>query len=187
MPFGRLAACVPLLSLLASCTTTIRPPVAVNDPARVLVLTHGISSSLVLPDERGGGVRFAYGDWRYYALGQTGLCETLAAVLWPTRAALGRQVIEPAMIERLSHEVAVAIVVDRKAVDGLRARLEAIFFQAIDSWVYNPGHRLEFVTHPQPYSLRNNSNRQVARWLRELGAEVSGVPLLPKWIEAPAR
>lgn len=181
MPFARVAACALLLPLVVSCTTTIRPPVAVADPVPVVVLTHGISSSLVLPDERGGAVRFAYGDWRYYALGQTGLCETLAAGLWPTRAALGRQVIDPAMMAGVSSDGAVSIVAHRTAVAELLARLEALFLQAIATRVYNPGPGLEFVTHPQPYSLRNNSNRQVARWLRELGAEVAGVPLLPRW------
>jgi hypothetical protein len=183
------------LTLLVSCATTIRPPAAVSDPSTVILLTHGISSSLVLADQKGRAVRFAYGDWRYYALNRTDLGTTLAAALWPTPSALGRQVVEPAaeqpdaLVAQLgiAYDEVFSIRVERAAVERLRQDLETLFLAAIDTRVYNPEPNLEFVRHPEPYTLFNNSNRKVAQWLRQLGCKVSGIPLLSKWRVKSAR
>jgi hypothetical protein len=177
------------LTLFASCTTTIRAPAPIADPSVVLLLSHGISSSLVLADEKGRAVRFAYGDWRYYALGRTGIRNAIAAIVCPTPSALGRQVIEGAaeQPEALIAQIGIGygemllIRAERQAVRRLRQQLESLFLAAIETRVYNPEPRLEFVRHPEPYSLFNNSNQKIAGWLRALGAEVSGVPLLPNW------
>jgi hypothetical protein len=179
----------PSLTLLISCATTIRPPAAVSDPSTVVLVTHGISTSLVLADQRGRAVRFAYGDWRYYALNRTGLGATLAAALWPTPSALGRQVIDPAaehpdaLVAQLgiAYDEAFPIRVERAAVERLRQDLEKLFLAAMETRVYNPEPNLEFVRHPEPYTLVNNSNRKVAQWLRQLGCRVSGIPLFSKW------
>jgi hypothetical protein len=182
-------AVIPLSLMGVSCATTVRPPADVADPSTVVVLSHGISSSLILADESGGAVRFAYGDWRYYALGRTGIRETLAAVLWPTTAALGRQVVEGAdrrpddLVAQfgIEYDGKLFVAVERHAVKALRQRLEALFLANIASRVYNPEANLEFVPHPEPYSLCRNSNQMVAQWLTELGATVEGLPILPKW------
>ena len=184
----------PLLILLfaamlsASCTTVIHPPAKPTDPAIVLLVTHGKSSSLIL---RGGedATRWAYGDWRYYALGRKESSDALAAILWPTRAALGRQTIEKApsephdLIRRLGIGIddIFPIEVSRQSVLRLETRLQQLFAENLDSLLYNPGPRLEFVEHPQRYSLVSNSNGRVAAWLRELGCATSGVPILSKW------
>lgn len=184
----------PLLILLvaallsASCTTIIQPPAAPYDPDIVLLITHGRSSSLIL---HGGedATRWAYGDWRYYALGRKESSDALAAILWPTRAALGRQTIERAprtpsdLVSRLGIGIdeIFAIEVSRESVARLEGRLQELFAANLDTLLYNPGPGLEFVEHPQRYSLVSNSNGMVAAWLRELGCEISGVPLLSKW------
>jgi hypothetical protein len=177
------------LTLLVSCATLIHPPASVADPSTVVLITHGISSSLVFADQSGRAVRFAYGDWRYYALNQTGVGDALAAILWPTPAALGRQVIDGAaeqpddLVAQLgiAYDEAFPIRVERAAVKRLREDLESLFLARVETRVYNPEPKLEFVRHPEAYSLFNNSNRKVAQWLRELGATVSGIPLLSKW------
>ena len=184
----------PLLILLlaamltASCVTVIQPPAKPSDPEIVLLVTHGKSSSLIL---HGGddSTRWAYGDWRYYALGRKGSSDALAAILWPTRAALGRQTIENAprgpedLVRRLGIGIdeVFAIEVSRESVVRLESRLQQLFAANLDTLLYNPGPRLEFVEHPQRYSLVSNSNGKVAAWLRELGCEISGVPLLSRW------
>lgn len=189
----------PLLILLvaailsASCTTVIQPPAMPSDPDIVFLVTHGKSSSLIV---QGGedATRWAYGDWRYYALGRKESSDALAAILWPTRAALGRQTIEraPAEPEDLVRRLGIgvdeifAIEVSREAVVRLETRLQQLFAANLDTLLYNPGPRLEFVEHPQRYSLVRNSNGMVAAWLRELGCEISGLPLLSKWrVAAP--
>jgi hypothetical protein len=174
--------------LLGSCTTVIRPPAETSDPEIVLLVTHGRSSSLIL---HGGedASRWAYGDWRYYALGRKESSDALAAILWPTRAALGRQMIERAprtpadLVRRLGIGIdeIFAIEVSRESVARLEGRLQELFAANLDTLLYNPGPRLEFVEHPRRYSLVSNSNGMVAAWLRELGCEISGWPLLSKW------
>jgi hypothetical protein len=177
------------LLLLVSCTTTVIPPAAVADPETVVLLTHGKSSSLVLPNEGTGLTRWAFGDWRYYARGRTGPYESAAAVLWPTQGALGRQQIAsaPARLDDLIADLGIGIDdvlplrVERAAVDSLRQRLESLFEANRATLLYNPSPRLEFVHHPEPYTLFNSSNRKVAQWLRELGCTITGVPLLSNW------
>ncbi|HEX7705679.1 MAG TPA: hypothetical protein VF701_04385 [Thermoanaerobaculia bacterium] len=179
---------LPLL-LLVSCAATVIPPASVAEPATVVLLTHGKSSSLVLPNNGPGITRWAFGDWRYYARGRTGPFESAAAVLWPTQGTLGRQQIEsaPVRLDDLINQLGIGIddafplIVERAAVDSLRQRLQAVFEANRATLLYNPSPRLEFVHHPEPYTLFNSSNRKVAQWLRELGCEISGVPLLSNW------
>lgn len=183
-----------LLLLLAallsvSCATVIRPPADPSVPETVLLVTHGRSSSLILRGDEGDAARWAYGDWRYYALGRKGSSDALAALLRPTRAALGRQTIAGApesaadLVARLGIGIdgVFPIEVSREAVARLDERLQALFAAHLETLLYNPEPRLEFVEHPRRYSLFSNSNGRVAAWLRELGCEVSGMPLLSKW------
>ncbi|MBW3672372.1 MAG: hypothetical protein KY432_11960, partial [Acidobacteria bacterium] len=85
-----------LVSALCACTTVIHPPPAPADPEDVILVTHGRSSSLALYDQEGDASRWAYGDWSYYALGRKSFGDALAALFWPTRSAIGRQLIESA-------------------------------------------------------------------------------------------
>ncbi|MBW3563700.1 MAG: DUF2459 domain-containing protein [Acidobacteria bacterium] len=173
----------------ASCTTTIRPPAHPETPATVYLLEHGKSSSLVLPGNDDHASRWAFGDWRYYALNQTSWRNALIAVLWPTRSALGRQMIEPApeTTEEVLRRIGIGvrkilpITVEREAAVRLERRLQDLFNANRDSRLFNPSPRLEFVDYPEPYTLINSSNRKVAAWLRELGCEVSGVALQSRW------
>lgn len=181
--------------LSVSCTTAIRPPAAPADPQTVLLVTHGRSSSLVLPGGDGDSSRWAYGDWRFYALGRKGFLDAVAALFWPTPSALGRQrvdgqpVTRAALLARLGIGIdeVFAIAVGRDATARLERRLQELFEEHRETLHDNPGPRLEFVRHPEPYSLFSNSNGKVAAWLRELGCEVSGVPLLSKWRIEPPR
>lgn len=172
-----------------ACTTTIRPPAVTAEPATVYLLQHGRSSSLVLDDGDGQVSRWAYGDWRFYALGHKGVTSALAAVLWPTKSALGRQLVESApdssddLLERMAIGVdqMFPITVERSAVARLEQRLNELFTANLETRLFNPGPQLEFVHHPEPYTLFNNSNRKVAQWLQELGCEVHGLTILSRW------
>jgi hypothetical protein len=182
------------IALSVSCTTVVRPPAAPATPEQVILISHGWSSSLIMRDQQGTAFRWAYGDWRYYALGQQGPFETIAAMLWPTPAALGRQTVEAApeapweVISRLGIgiDALFELNVEREAVVQLLQRLNDLYAANIDTFHFNPDYRLEFVRHPQPYTLINNSNRMIAEWLRELGCDVRGVPLKARWrVEPP--
>lgn len=177
------------LPLLASCTMTVRPPATVENPETVVLLSHGRSSSLVLPFSDTEAVRYAFGDWRFYALGEKGVDDASKALFLPTPAALGRQVTprgsEPdlglAAHVGIGWDEAFPIQVERTKVDALLARLEALFQSGIESSLFNPSPNLVFVRPAERYSIVNNSNQKVAKWLEELGAEVRGVRLLSRW------
>jgi hypothetical protein len=174
--------------LVQACTTVVAPPAEPAQPRPVYLLDHGKHASLVLPEPQGGMVRYAYGDWRYYALVSTGAAEASAAVLWRTQAALGRRELSgPPSAANVRRGVRVGIeqlyevVADYPVIEELRARLDSIYQANLETRTYNPAYDLEFVHHPQPYSAFHNSNRVVARWLWELGCDVRGLALLSKW------
>lgn len=179
--------------LLGACTATLTPPAEVEDPRRAFILDHGRHTTLVLPRADGGLVRYAYGDWDYYARNRTGLWQGARAVLWPTRAGLGRRELAgPATEAGVRRAVAVGIrevitlSVEADRVAALRRELDALFRERGERRRENRRYDLAFVPHPQAYSLASNSNGRVARWLEELDVEVSGWPLWSRWRQAGA-
>ena len=177
-----------LAATLTGCVTVVRPPAAPADPVEVYLLDHGRTPSLVLPGGDGGSTRWAYGDWRWYALGEHGLREAVAALLWPTRAGLGRQELvaaaeAPAVREALSVPVEelYTIRVERGQAAALAERLDRLIRLRSATLATNEDSGLDFVHHPVPYTLLHNSNRVVASWLRELGCEVRGRAILSRW------
>jgi len=176
------------LLLPASCATVVTPPAAPADPYAVFLLDHGRSSSLVLPRPDGRAVRYAYGDWAWYALGRTGVTEGSAALLWPSRAALGRRELPgpptgPVIREQVAVEIdrLYELTVERGDVEQLAASLEATYEMNLHTRVHNPAADLEFVHHPRPYTGFHNSNTVVADWLRDLGCRVEGPRLFASW------
>jgi hypothetical protein len=177
-----------------ACTNVIVPPRDPLQPRPVFVLDHGRHASLVLPAEDSLLVRFAYGDWTYYAKAETGASEASAAVLLPTTAALGRRaLVEPATEEgvrsalRVGVERVYEVIVDSARAGRLLEVLDSIFDADRENVIYNSGYDLEFVRHPRRYTIFRNSNWMVADWLRQLGCRVSGLLLFSKWkLDAPS-
>jgi hypothetical protein len=175
--------------LAGGCTTIIIPPSAPPDPAQVYLLDHGRTPSLVLPRADGSMVRYAFGDWRWYALRQNGLFEGLAAVFLPTHGTLGRRVLPgPPTLDNVRTQVKVGserihqISVERAEVEELQAHLDEIFQQNIAGKIVNEPSDFEFVQHPQRYNgLVHNSNHVAAGWLRDLGCRTHGITMLSTW------
>lgn len=180
-----LALCV---LLLTACTSVIVPPEHVRDPVSVFVLDHGRHSSLVLPSDAGGAVRYSYGDWEYYALNQTGLGSGLRALLWPTPAALGQQLLAGQIdADSVARQLRIGVLesfevkVERAAVRQLQLELAGIFDGARETLHYSAAYDVHFVHHPEPYTINYNSNRMVGRWLQQLGCTITGRPVLSNW------
>jgi hypothetical protein len=176
------------LALPAGCVNRVIPPVHVADPVRVYLVDHGRTPSLVLPRPDDTMGRYVYGDWRWYAQGRTGIGSGVAALLWPTRGGLGREVIHQAVsagdvVEQIGVEVHAIypLIVERELAERLQSRLDGIFAERADTMVHNPGNQLTFVHHPDRYTYFWNSNHQVASWLRELGVEVRGPAMNSMW------
>lgn len=183
----RRLALAALLTLLAGCAARLEPPAEVADPVDVYLLDHGRHASLVLPYGEEGVVRYSYGDWQWYVEGHRHAGSALAAMLWPTRGALGRRVhpqLEvPAELSRVAPEGierSYPLTVERARTRSLRRRLDARFAvagPAVESTAFD----LTFVPHPRAYWLAHQSNLVVARWLGELGVAVRGTPWLSRW------
>lgn len=190
-----MGAAVLAIALLAGCTTRLVPPADPADPVLVFLFDHGRHASLVLPDGDGGLVRYAYGDWAYYARHRTGARHGLRALLWPTPAALGRRFLPgPAARWRVRRSVAVVIrelhglTVPAARVAELRQRLGQRFAAAPGPRHANRLYDLRFVRLEETYWLGDNSNQRVAAWLAELGVTVSGGGWRSAWTVArPAR
>jgi hypothetical protein len=174
---------------LSACVTTVRPPADPGgDPRMVFVLVLGNHSNLVVSTRDDRLIRYAYGDWRWYAEGHATAWNGIAALAWPTPAALGRRELAgPLDEENLRRQIPLAIdalyrlEVSGHDADALRARLDAISLMGKDNMIYRADYDLQMVPHPKAYTALHNSNRVVAEWLRELGCDVRGGYLLTRW------
>jgi hypothetical protein len=183
-----------LLAMPMALTTRIIPPVAPHDPVTVIVVDHGDTPSLVLPGEQSGMVRYAYGDWQWYALGNTGYLRAIPTLLLPTQGALGRQEmpgnIIPESVEqqmRVGFERMHTIQVQRQQVQRLRGELDQLFEQQRRSRVFSPASDLHFVHHRSRYSYFHNSNHMLAAWLEQLGCTLRGPAYTSRWsVEPPS-
>ena len=137
-------------------------------------------------------IRYAYGDWAWYALRETELVEASGAILLPSKAALGRKHLPgPVTPDAVARQIQVGIeeahflAVEDEEARALVDRLDGLFSANFEARVVNKAYGLEFVPHPEPYTLMHNSNTVVAGWLREMGCQVGGTPLLAKWTLKP--
>ncbi len=177
-----LALAVPVL---VGCATTIVAPCGSPPRQTVYVLDHGRTSSLALPDEAGGFVRYVYGDWRWYALNETTVAVGIAALLWPTQGALGRAASPSRFTADGAYERLHVLEVEAQRLRALRQRLDALYSANAHSRVHNALYDLDFVPYPRPYSALHNSNHVIAAWLEELGCEVRGPALWSEWRMQP--
>lgn len=155
---------------LSACSGRITPPTTPETPRAVFVLDHGQHSSLVIEDKHGDLARYSYGDWRYYAEGQTGFWSGVRAIFAPTKAALGRkQLSGPATLENVQKQMRIVVVhavpleAEASAVDALHYKLETIYQQNQNSKIYRQDYDLDFVPHPKAYSIRHNSNQIIGQ------------------------
>jgi hypothetical protein len=190
LPFG---VAIALLALPLACTTVVRAPANESQIVRVFLISEAKTSSLALPQRGGGFVRYAYGDWNWYALRNQSALDGLAALFWPTPGALGRKVIDAAatpdaMRRAIGSDVEVYLLeVDRSAADRLLARLEDAHERGRRAGPVVESYGFIFVPDPQKYTYFNNSNHRTAAWLRELGCDVRGPSFYSRWRVEPSR
>jgi hypothetical protein len=153
----------------------------------------------VLPVEGGAGsagggctlVRYAYGDWNWYALEKNGLIDGFLALFWPTQATLARRELEgpgpgetpAAAVRRQVAEIdhVHEIPVGRADLRRLTGRLERHYRANLHTAVEGKLSDLTFVHHPRPYTAFGNSNHQVSDWLRDLGCRIRGFAFFADW------
>lgn len=186
-----LLAAAAALPTAACGGNTIHPPHGITEPADVAVLDHGRHATLVVAPPGEAALRWAYGDWDWYALRATGPVEASGAALGPSKAALGRQELPgPFAPERVLRAVPtlvedpVFLQVEAENARRLNARLEAMFIANSGRRITDHPFGLEFVPHPRPCSLSRNSNHVVAAWLEEMGVRVEGTAFWSEWRKA---
>lgn len=177
-----------LLLLFAGCSAVITVPATVNEPRTVQLLEHGRHSSILLTSAEQTRLRYAFGDWAWYVDQQQGLASGTRALVRPSKAAFGRQLIGAAQPgEHLESAVGVGIgqaylfQVEAAQVDALIKSLEQQFHSSSATPFYSAARNLAFVPDARPYTYHHNSNHQVADWLRALGLQVHGNPALGNW------
>ena len=163
---------------LGGCQHVFKPPVALSDPVGVFVVDYGSHASLALPEEDSSLIEWSWGDWNWYALERTGAVEGLQALFTSPRSTLSRRELAPAedaeeLTTRVGAEKVLALNVERERARALQRHLEARWLRRREHAVRHRSGRI-FVPDDAPYSLSNNSVHELARWLRALGAEVSG-------------
>lgn len=188
MRFAVLRFLVMAVALLAAgCTAVVTAP-APDEPRAAFILEHGRHTSLVLTNQEGMPVRYAFGELRWYAHSQTGFFRGLSALLTPTPGTLGRrELAEPATRENIRTAVGVPIefvhclAAPADRVDRLGRLLDEVFNQHVDTLHVNERMNLEFVEVPERYWFGTNSNNAVGRWLERLDAEVTGSTAFANW------
>lgn len=172
--------------LLCGCAWTIVPPPLPDDAASetVYVTDYGRHARLGLPADDHTVWEWGFGDWDYYALEDRGAWSSLRAISFFGRSTLARRPLPSADDPEAFRAAAggvrtVAIEIGREDAANLLAELEAQWHRGLERGEAHRGHdNLSFVLAEERYHLFRNSNAKIATWLRALGCEVSGTPVL---------
>lgn len=176
-----------LVAATSGCANHVTVPEDPTSPVQAYLINHGRHASLVLPDSNGQWRRYVHGEWRWYALDETGPLRAIQAILWPTQATIGRGTLSrspengsplPGIPE--GYAEAISFQVSQSRVASLRQRLDD-YFENPEMHHYQPIYALEFVPFPRSYWFLHQSNEVIANWLRALGLEVRGPTLFSDW------
>jgi hypothetical protein len=163
-----------ILGTLASCSSTIRPPLHPKDPIRVYLLKDALHVGVVLPEESDRYVEYGFGDWGWYAMNHDSWYHVFDTVLWPTQGCLGRSWMRDDSVQfALKSGKLTPLQVDRARVDGLLADLERRFDRNASTRVYNPAYKMYFVEDERGFWFLYNCHDAVAEWMEMLGCDVS--------------
>lgn len=150
-------------------------------PVRVYLVDYGYHSSLILPDESGGGREFAYGEYGWFANNRDGWLDVFRLIFLPCEGTLGvRDYAAPLTTEAIAaqrwFESVHEILIERESAAALRARLEERYRHGMmRPVIYNPVVDLWFVRDNRVYWVGYNCNHAVSEWLASLGCDIRGL------------
>ena len=175
-------------------TTQITPPPPSGDDVPIFVTDYSRHSSILLPASQGHYVEYAFGDFDWFALSETGASDGFRALFFSAGSTLGRRQLnlpenaDPAAVAKETEaERALRIEVPRDKASALLEQLDDAYFARYDTITYNPASSMWFVRSREPYNALHNCNNLTARWLRELGCKVRGTALFSKFRISPRR
>ena len=205
----RLALCLWTLCLTLACggcVTVVQPPTRVSQPTTIWLVDYGLHSSLLLPVQRDADpntstststsdpatprvthAEYAFGDWGWYARGDTGPFQAVRSLLFSDASTLCRVEYHwphnpgpRTMTHLLGAQHVHPLQVDTPGVQTLRRRLEHIIQQNHERQLIR-GHAL-FVPVPERYWVGHTCNAWTADRLRELGCHVRGPTLRSEFV-----
>jgi hypothetical protein len=163
--------------ICSGCATRVIPPVVHGRSATVYLSDYGRHSSLLLP-VRGGYNEYAFGDWAFFARGDTRWWVGLRALLHSPQATLGRRFVAAPQGTLSAHDIdarhLVAFRAPAERVEALEMTLDAQFKRGGSEPIYSDYSKLYHTRDPEAYWLLHNCNHVTARWLRQLGCRVQG-------------
>jgi hypothetical protein len=178
----------PLLLWLGGCGGTITPPPHVRDPTQVYVTDYGRHSTLLLPSGNGSGlVEYAFGDRAWLVGYHRKWYNAFGSLFFSDGATLGRRYFREAppperFVQALQAGSYLTFAVEKERAAELRRRLDAEWERAASTASLAPDNDgFLYVDDTEGYSLLHNCNHVTARWLRELGCEVSGATMTSKF------
>ena len=172
-----------LAVILPGCAWTVRAPSNVADPVPVWITEYGKHCRVALPAGPSKFTEYGFGEWHYYALEERDWISTLRAGAGLGSGAFSRRTLTSAPDGTIGPRQtggtrSERIEVERTQADSLRRELDA-------RWQRNQGDvRIRHVDavpvsrDPARYHLFENSNHATANWLRQLGCQVRGFPLM---------
>ncbi len=179
---------IPVLLAVAAlgCAMHVRSAAELADPVPVFVIDYGYHSSLLLPRPSGEVAEYAYGEWKWFALGQNAWYRLAPVLCWPTRGTLGNRVLSgPPELDNMRAQTGMQSIyelhAEQRRVEALLAELDRRFERHHAEMVINEASQLWFVPDDRPYSLARQCNSEVGEWLEDLGCETRGRPLLARF------
>lgn len=170
-----------MLTLAGGCRTIVVPPSQPVDPVDVVLVDYGRHASLGLPRGENTFVEYAYGDWRWFALGRNRWYDSFTTILVPTRGTLGRHTLarhadrEPADEWDESLRT-ITFQVSAGDAQRLLTELDERYAANAGTEIHNAENGLTFVHDDMAFHAFNTCNHEVARWLRALGCDVRSPP-----------
>jgi len=173
-----LAVVISILLFWVISPAMIIPPADVEEAIAVYIIKLSLHPELVLPHPDGGLMRYAYGDWNYFALNHQGLKDGLTALFLPTPGTLGRLKFSnfdelQRMVKEQNANLLTLQVSQAKAFK-LAYSLDERFVSNIATRIQNPQTGLFLVQDEQDYTILHNSNHELVVWLKQLGCQVEG-------------
>lgn len=176
---------------LFSCATVVHAPDDVDRPATVHLAHYDrYHSSLVIPGE-GVATEYTFGDLDLFARYDQSFWPAIKGMTFPTQGVLGRRVVAwtdgdlETLREALDNDDTCnrvsTVEVARADLEELQDELDDAFERALDTKIENEAIGLTFVEYASCYTLLNNCNHELSRWLEQLGCRVTGVRALAQF------
>jgi hypothetical protein len=171
------------LLVLPGCAWTVRAPSTVADPVPVWITEYGKHCRVALPAGDSTFTEYGFGEWHYYALEERDWLSTLRAGAGFGSGAFSRRTLRPAADGTLGPRQtggtrSARLTVERTEADRLRRELDARWARNRDDIRIRQADAVPVSRDPARYHLFENSNHATANWLRQLGCQVRGFPLM---------